>query len=150
ITGQLMRRGVDPRLMIGIGFIGFALGTYQASMVTKDWDFNELLIPQILRGVCLMLIMIPITTTSLGTLPPQKIKDASGLFNLTRNLGGAVGLAVINTLLNKRLDLHLARLHEQVAWGRNAAEETLAKMTAAMARLGSDASLAATKQLALM
>jgi DHA2 family multidrug resistance protein len=149
ISGRLMRK-VDPRYMIAIGFIGFALGTYQASMITKDWDFNELLIPQILRGVCLMLIMIPITNTALGTMPPAKIKDASGLFNLTRNLGGAVGLAVINTLLNKRIDLHLARLHEQVAWGSQAAEETLAKLTQAMSRFGSDASLAATKQLSAM
>jgi DHA2 family multidrug resistance protein len=149
ISGFLMRR-IDPRYMIGLGFIGFALGTYQASLITKDWDFNELLIPQMLRGICLMLIMIPVTTAALGTLAPQRIKDASGLFNLTRNLGGAVGLAVINTLLNKRLDLHLARLHEQVAWGSTAAEETLAKLTAQMARFGSDAQLAATKQLANM
>ncbi len=147
VSGQLMRRGVDPRLMLALGFTGFAVGTYQASLITKDWDFNELLIPQILRGISLMLIMIPVTNTALGTTPPQKLKNASGLFNLTRNLGGAVGLALINTLLNKRLDLHLARLHEQVAWGRTAAEETLAKLTEQMARFGSDAQLAATKKL---
>jgi DHA2 family multidrug resistance protein len=148
ISGQLMRRGVDPRIMLAVGFTGFAVGTYQASLITTDWDFNELLIPQILRGISLMLIMIPVTTTALGTTPPQKLKNASGLFNLTRNLGGAVGLALINTLLNKRLDLHLARLHEQVAWGHTAAEETLAKLTGQMARFGSDAQLAATKKLA--
>jgi MFS transporter, DHA2 family, multidrug resistance protein len=148
ISGQLMRRGVDPRVMLAVGFTGFAVGTYQASLITTDWDVNELLIPQILRGISLMLIMIPVTTTALGTTPPQKLKNASGLFNLTRNLGGAVGLALINTLLNKRLDLHLARLHEQVAWGHTAAEETLAKLTEQMARFGSDAQLAATKKLA--
>ena len=146
ISGRLMRK-IDPRIMIATGFIGFAIGTWQASLITKDWDFNELLIPQILRGVSLMLVMIPITNTALGTMAPAKMKDASGLFNLTRNLGGAVGLAVINTLLNKRLDLHLARLHEQVSWGRTAAEETLTNMTAQMSRFGSDAALAATKQL---
>ncbi len=148
ISGQLMRRGADPRWLLALGFTGFAVGTYQASLLTTDWDFNELLIPQILRGVSLMLIMIPVTNTALGTTPPQKLKNASGLFNLTRNLGGAVGLALINTLLNKRLDLHLARLHEQVAWGRITAEETLAKLTTQMARFGSDAQLAATKKLA--
>jgi DHA2 family multidrug resistance protein len=147
ISGQLMRRGVDPRLMLGVGFLGFAAGTYQASLITRDWDFYELLLPQILRGVSLMLVMIPITSTALGTMPPQSLKNASGLFNLTRNLGGAVGLAIINTLLNKRLDLHLARLHEQVAWGRNAAEETVANLAARMSGFGSDAQLAATKKL---
>ena len=67
-----------------------------------------------------------------------------------RNLGGAVGLALINTLLDKRMDLHLERLRESVAWGRAAADETLANMTAALATRGSDAPLAATKQLALI
>ena len=51
---------------------------------------------------------------ALGTLPPERVKNASGLFNLMRNLGGAVGLAVINTVLNKRWDLHLERLREAV------------------------------------
>ncbi len=46
VSGQLMKRGADPRLMLAIGFTGFAVGTYQVSMMTKDWDFNELLIPQ--------------------------------------------------------------------------------------------------------
>ncbi len=76
------------------------------------------------------------------------MKNASGLFNLTRNLGGAVGLALINTMLDKRMDLHLERLHESVTWGRPAANETLASLTAALAARGSDADLAAVKALA--
>ncbi len=136
--------------MIAIGFILFALGTYQASFVTVDWDFWELLWPQIFRGVGLMLSMVPINFLALGTLPPQKIKNASGLYNLMRNLGGAVGLALINTLLDKRMDLHLERLRESVTWGRVAADERLAGMAAALADRGSDAALAATKQLALI
>ena len=141
---------VDPRILIGLGFTLFAAGTWQVSFVTKDWDFNELLIPQVLRGVALMMCMVPITNLALGTLPPQRLKNASGLFNLTRNLGGAIGLALINTMLNDRTDLHLARLHERIAWGRNVAEETLANLTQLYAPLGSDAAAAATKRLALM
>ena len=101
-----------------------ALGTWWASYITKDWDFWELLVPQILRGVSLMTCMVPINNIALGTLPPERIKNASGLFNLTRNLGGAVGLALINTVLNDRWDLHLARLHESVTWSRGVAVET--------------------------
>ena len=117
LAGRLMTR-VDPRIMIAAGFVFFAVGTYQASFVTVDWDFWELLWPQIFRGVGLMLSMVPINNLALGTMPPQKIKNASGLFNLMRNLGGAVGLALINTLLDKRMDLHLERLRESVTWGR--------------------------------
>jgi DHA2 family multidrug resistance protein len=150
ISGRLSSL-VDPRFMMLIGFCGFALGTYIATFITADWDFWELLVPQILRGSSLMLCMVPITNLSLGTLPPEQIKNASGLFNLTRNLGGAVGLAIINTILNKRLDLHLARLHEQVSWGNPIAEDRLAMMqqnfTAAMQ---ADGDMAALKQLAMM
>ena len=74
--------------------------------LTADWDFYELFIPQILRGFGLMMCMVPINNVALGTLPPARIRGASGLFNLTRNLGGAVGLAVINTVLTNRQDVH--------------------------------------------
>lgn len=149
VSGRLSEV-LDPRLMMLIGFMGFALGTYLASDITADWDFNELLVPQILRGCSLMFCMVPINNLSLGTLPPDQLKNASGLFNLTRNLGGAVGLAVINTVLNNRLDLHLARLHESVSWGRAVAEDRLAGMTQQLSEQISDGDLAALKQLALM
>jgi DHA2 family multidrug resistance protein len=55
---------------------------------------------------------------ALGMLPPDLVKNASGLFNLTRNLGGAVGLATLTTILSYRTDLHLARLHESVTLSR--------------------------------
>ena len=149
ISGRLMGK-IDPRIMIALGFVGFAIGTRQASFITADWDFWELLVPQMFRGFSLMLCMVPINNLALGTMPPQRIKNASGLFNLTRNLGGAFGLALINTMLDKRMDLHLERLREAVVWGRSAADETLASMTAVLASRGSDAGLAATRQLALM
>jgi len=146
IAGRLSAK-VDPRIMIGLGFAGFALGTWQASQITVDWTYNELLVPQILRGVSLMLTMVTITNVSLGTLTPVELRGATGLFNLTRNLGGAVGLAIINTTLNSRLDLHMERLRESVNWARSTATETLDMMTHAMAPLGSDADLAALKKM---
>ncbi|WP_371126633.1 DHA2 family efflux MFS transporter permease subunit [Bosea sp. (in: a-proteobacteria)] len=126
IAGKLSTK-IDPRVQMMIGFGGFGLGTWIASGITADWDFYELLAPQILRGVSLMLCMVPINNLALGTLPPAQLKNASGLYNLTRNLGGAVGLALINTMLNTRTDLHIARLHERVAAGRQVAEEAIAQ-----------------------
>ena len=149
IVGRLMGK-VDPRILIAIGFTGFAIGTWQASAITKDWDFWELLVPQMLRGFSLMTAMVPINNVALGTLAPARLKNASGLYNLTRNLGGAVGLACINTLINDRWDLHLARLHESVAWGHEKAENTLSALTGVYSAFGSDAALAATKKLALL
>ena len=146
IAGRLSIK-VDPRIMIGGGFVGFAIGTWIASSITVQWGFYDLLIPQILRGVSLMMCMVTVTNVSLGTLPPQQLRGASGLFNLTRNLGGAVGLALINTVMNQRIDLHLSRLHEQVAWGQPKAEQTLQNMTGAFSSLGDAAPMVALKRL---
>jgi MFS transporter, DHA2 family, multidrug resistance protein len=149
IAGRLTTK-VDPRIQMALGFTGFAIGTWQASAITVDWSFTELLIPQILRGAGLMLCMIPITNVSLGMLTPMQLRGASGLFNLTRNLGGAVGLAIINTVMNRRIDLHLERLRETVSWGRVAADETLAQMAQSLSPLGSDAGQAALSRIAAM
>jgi len=146
IAGRLSAK-LDPRIMMMIGFGGFALGTWIASAITADWDFHELLIPQILRGCSLMLCMVPINNLALGTLPPQQLKNAAGLYNLTRNLGGAVGLAVINTLLNSRTDLHITRLHEAVAAGRQIAEENFASLVQRFAEYGDAAQSMALKLL---
>ncbi len=149
IAGRLSVK-VDPRIMIGGGFIGFALGTWQAHYIDSTWAFWELLIPQILRGVSLMMCMVTVTNVSLGTLPPMVLRGASGLFNLTRNLGGAVGLALINTTMNQRFDLHLQRLHESVNWGNSQASHTLENMTHAFNKLGSNANAGALKQISLL
>jgi DHA2 family multidrug resistance protein len=117
--------------------------------ITRDYDFYELLLPQILRGVGIMMAMVPINNIALGTLPPARLKNASGLFNLTRNLGGAVGLAVINTVLDTRTDLHISRLHDRVTWGNATAVETLNMLTQKFQGAG-NASLMALKQLSLI
>ncbi|MGE0768998.1 MAG: DHA2 family efflux MFS transporter permease subunit [Hyphomicrobiaceae bacterium] len=145
IAGRLSQK-LDPRVMMMLGFGGFALGTWLASGITSQWDFWELLVPQLLRGCSLMLCMVPINNLSLGTLSGEHVKNAAGLYNLTRNLGGAVGLAVINTILTNRTDLHVERLGESVRWGRPVAEETLAGLTQKLSSLP-DASLAALKRL---
>jgi len=66
------------------------------------------------------------TAITLGTLPPQEIQNASGLFNLMRNLGGAIGLAVINTIIGGRYDLHRSRLAESITTARIPVSETMA------------------------
>jgi len=149
VVGRLVTK-FDPRFVLMAGFLLFAVGTLEMHYVTKDWDFWELFWPQIFRGVGLMFAMVPVTNAALGTLPPDRVKNASGLFNLTRNLGGAIGLAAINTILNDRMDLHLARLHDAANWARSPATEMLANLTARFHDFGSNASAMALKQMSLM
>jgi DHA2 family multidrug resistance protein len=145
IVGRLMAK-YDMRYLIAVGLVLFALGSYQMTWITKEYDFYELMLPQILRGAGMMLAMVPTNTIALGTLAPERVKNASGLFNLTRNLGGAVGLAVINQVLNERTDLHISRLHDRINWGNASAVETLNMFTQKMQGMG-DAALMAMKQL---
>jgi MFS transporter, DHA2 family, multidrug resistance protein len=140
VAGGLAAK-VDPRILIAIGLALFALSCFQLVPLTKDWSFWELFAAQATRGFASMLCMVPSSILALGTLPPERVKNASGLFNLTRNLGGAFGLAILTTLLNKRMDLHIERLHEAVNWAHSAATERLATLTDGFSTvLGADAS----------
>src|SRR5579863_2775085 len=145
VVGRLMQR-VDMRIIIAFGLVVFALGSYQMTWITRDYDFYELLLPQILRGVGMMCAMVPTNTIALGTLQADRVKNASGLFNLTRNLGGAIGLAIINQILNTRTDHHISRLQDRVNWGNISATETLNDFTQRLQGMG-DAALMAMKQL---
>ncbi|MCA0255352.1 MAG: DHA2 family efflux MFS transporter permease subunit [Proteobacteria bacterium] len=138
---------LDPRVMMLAGFAGFALGTWMVTGITADWDFYELLWPQILRGTCLMLLMVPINNIALGTLPPDRIKNASGLYNLTRNLGGAVGLAIINTLLTTRSEEHHMRLAEHINWDNPAALDWLNSVQGNFDSYGLDGATVAIRKL---
>ncbi|MGM4892953.1 DHA2 family efflux MFS transporter permease subunit [Tardiphaga sp. 839_C3_N1_4] len=145
LVARLMQK-IDMRYLIMTGLVLFAAGTWQMTWVTRDFDFYELLLPQILRGIGMMMAMVPINNIALGTLAPQMLKNASGLFNLTRNLGGALGLALINTVLDHRTDFHITRLHDKVTWGNAQAVEMLNMFTQKFQGMG-DASRMAMKQL---
>jgi len=145
VVGRMLQR-FDPRYIIMFGLIVFALGSYQMTWITRDFDFYELLVPQILRGIGMMCAMVPTNNIALGTLAPDRVKNASGLFNLMRNLGGALGLALINEVLNDRTDLHISRLQERVNWGNATAVETLNNFTQRLQGMG-DAAMMAMKQL---
>ena len=84
VVGRMMLK-IDLRYIIAFGLVVFALGSYQMTWMTRDYDFYELLVPQILRGIGMMFAMVPTNNIALGTLTPDRVKNASGLFNLTRN-----------------------------------------------------------------
>lgn len=106
------------RSLLVFGLICFGLGCYLYTPITHDWGWRELLLPQALRGIGQQFSVPPIVTMALGSLPQSRLKSASGLFNLMRNLGGAIGIAVSATMLNDRLNFHYLRLNEHVSAGQ--------------------------------
>ena len=147
IAGLLARR-FDTRFVLVGGLSMMAISSYMLSFVTSDWSFNEFLLPQILRGAGLMFCMVPANVIAMSAQSGDQLKDASGLYNLMRNLGGALGLAVLNTQLTDRLAFHYERLSESVSAGRAVAEDALAGLTARFSDLmPGDAATGALKTL---
>ncbi|GJG95294.1 DHA2 family efflux MFS transporter permease subunit [Cupriavidus pauculus] len=105
---------VDLRWLLMFGLALFALSMWSFAPITHDWGSTELLLPQALRGMGQQFAVAPTVTLTLGALPPARLRLASGLFNLMRNLGGAIGIAACATILNDRTNLHFLRLAEQL------------------------------------
>ncbi len=89
-----------------LGLASFGLSMWSFSFITHEWGAAELFLPQILRGFPQVFAVAPSVNLGLGSLPPERLKYASGLFNMMRNLGGAVGIAVCGAILNDRTNFH--------------------------------------------
>jgi DHA2 family multidrug resistance protein len=113
---------------MAFGFACFAASMASFSSVTHVWGWRELLLPQALRGFGQQFALAPVIILSLGSLAPQRLRLASGLFNLMRNLGGAIGIAVCGTLLNDRTNLHFLHLAEHLNAGNPAVQGLLTQV----------------------
>ena len=116
-----LERRADARLLTALGFAAFATGIALDAFDSRDTDFGEMFWPQLVRGAAIMFCLLPPTRLALGHLAPARVPDASGLFNLMRNLGGAIGLALIDTVLYGRAPVHAAALIERLKAGDAAA-----------------------------
>lgn len=138
---------MDLRLMLAIGMALFAVAMYLTASLNNQAGFNELLIPQALRGFALMFCYLPANLIALSTVPPAKLKNAAGLYNLTRDLGGAIALAAIGTVMNDRLHFHWNRLIENINPARSAVQHFLNVETGHFDGLVPDPARAALKVL---
>jgi DHA2 family multidrug resistance protein len=143
VVGRLSR-AVDLRALLAFGMAATGLALWLTANLTNQSAFAELWFPLALRGFGMMFVMVPVTTVALGTLAPAVLKNASGLYSLMRNLGGAFGLALINTMATDRGAAHRLHLSESVASNRAEAAAAVQRMADALAaRLGEGADLAA-------
>jgi len=89
-----------------LGLASFGLSMWAYSYITSDWSGGELLVPQVLRGFPQVFAVAPAVNLGLGSLSSERLKYAIGLFNMMRNLGGAVGIAVCSAILNAQTNFH--------------------------------------------
>jgi DHA2 family multidrug resistance protein len=113
----LLESRIGARSLTAAGFALFAVGLGLSYWQPRTADFNEMLWPQILRGIAIMFCLLPPTRIALGDLPEAEIADASGLFNLMRNLGGAIGIALIDTILYGRVMFYAENFGDRLLAG---------------------------------
>jgi DHA2 family multidrug resistance protein len=101
-----LARKFDTRWLMMLGLASFGLSMWAYSYITSEWSGGELLVPQVLRGFPQVFAVAPAVNLGLGSLPSERLKYASGLFNMMRNLGGAVGIAVCSAILNAQTNFH--------------------------------------------
>src|SRR5690606_25526246 len=109
VAGFLIRR-YDARYVLVLGLALTAIGLYWNQFLTAESSFDELFWPQALRGAGIIIAMVPCNYIALGALPPAKLPNATGLLTVCRNLGGAIGLAALNTMRLNYNNLHTQEL----------------------------------------
>ncbi|MBV8591563.1 MAG: DHA2 family efflux MFS transporter permease subunit, partial [Acetobacteraceae bacterium] len=127
----VLARRIDLRWLMMAGLAGFAISMWNFTPITHDWGWHELLLPQAFRGFSQQFAVAPTVTLTLGGLAPERLKLASGLFNLMRNLGGAIGIALCGTILNDRTNLHFLRLAEHLNSSNPATAALIDRVTTA-------------------
>ncbi|WP_235041959.1 DHA2 family efflux MFS transporter permease subunit [Vreelandella profundi] len=147
IVGQATNH-LDLRVMLFFGLLLVGVGTMMNSNLTVESGFWQFCVPQIVRGMGLIMCIIPASRIALGTLPPSEVGNASGLFNVMRNLGGAMGLALLDTVRDIREDYHWNQLIPAIDTGREVVVTEIAKYEAMLSGSVPDAYHAAVALLA--
>jgi DHA2 family multidrug resistance protein len=128
LVPRLMKR-FDPRVVIGVGFALFAVSNFMNITMTTDYAYDQLLWPDIVRAIGQALVLTPLSAVATAGIEAENAGSASGLFNMMRNLGGAIGIAALQTVLTKREQYHSNVLMQSVSLFQEATRERIAKLT---------------------
>ncbi len=103
---------VDNRLLIVVGLVINGVAVYMMSAFNLQIDFWHAMLPRFIQGVGLGITFVSLTTVTMARIPQERMGNATGIFNLLRNLGGSFGIATMVTLLSRRSQFHQSRLVE--------------------------------------
>ncbi|HVO01550.1 MAG TPA: MDR family MFS transporter [Candidatus Cybelea sp.] len=120
---------VDPRALLVVGFALFAASNFLNTGLTLDYAAPQLLWPNIVRAIGQALLLVPLSAMATAGIEVENAGSASGLFNMTRNLGGAIGIALLQTLLTKREQFHSNVLTGSVSLFSEATRQRISDLT---------------------
>jgi DHA2 family multidrug resistance protein len=128
LVPKLMQR-IDARYLAGFGLLLFAASSFMNTTMSLDYSGDQFFIPNIVRAIGQALTLAPLSNVSLGSVAPQDAAAASGISNMMRNLGGAIGTAVLATIVTKREQFHSNIIGQSVDLGREEVRARIAEMT---------------------
>jgi MFS transporter, DHA2 family, multidrug resistance protein len=114
IGGALMKKGVRPRRLLALGLATMAYALWLMSGLNLGAGFSAISLPRFIQGFGLGLFFVPLAASTYVNIPREEMGNASGIFNLLRNLGGSFGVATATTLLSQRSQLHQTFLVERI------------------------------------
>ena len=129
LVPRLMRR-FDVRLLIAVGFALFAASNFMNIYMTGDYASDQLFWPNVIRAIGQALVFAPLSAVATAGIEQENAGSASALFNMMRNLGGAVGIASLQTFLTKRGQFHSNILTNSISVFEEATRDRVAKLTA--------------------
>ena len=141
---------IDPRKLLVVGLVvggGTMIWLGQINLNAGPWD---IMIPQFLQGAGLALLFVPLTTVSMATIAPQRMGNATSLFNLMRNIGGGVGIAMTGTYLARHRQVVAATLGENISVYDPQTQSTLSQLVQGMVSTGVDAGTATERAYAML
>lgn len=125
VVGLLLKNRFPPQILATLGFILFFVFTHMLSKSTLESGQDDFFWPLILRGVCLSLLFVPLTSMALGGLEGKSIGQGAGLNNMMRQLGGSFGIAIVTTFVNHRVAFHRNHLIENISQYNPISEERM-------------------------
>jgi MFS transporter, DHA2 family, multidrug resistance protein len=128
LVPKLMQR-FDTRYIAFTGLMIFAYSCFMNTAMSPDYAGDQLWIPNIVRAIGQAMVLTPLTSVMTGGIAPQDAAAASGISNMLRNLGGAIGTAVLATIITKREQFHSNIIGQSVTLGREEVRNRIAQMT---------------------
>lgn len=144
---KLMQR-FDARFLAAVGYSLFAVSCFMNSHMTHETGIDELRWSQLVRAVGQPLMIVPLTSIATGNIEREQAGSASGLFNMMRNLGGSIGIAILSTVLTRREQFHSNRIGEAVSVFDPETQQRIEQLTQAFISKGVDPTTAHNQAIA--
>ena len=138
IAGRLVTKA-NPKALLAFGIIVNAYATYLMSNFTLTADFNTVIWPRVVLGIGMGFFFIPLTTLTMSSIRKEEMGNATSIFNLMRNLGGAIGIALVQTMLARSRQAHTNYLGAHVTAYSPSAQQFLGGLKSAFMAKGADA-----------